>query len=69
VDGLIGNESFSTTFKQGLLDRNQFRVEMAMGVKSRNLVNRAYRSTNRENVDFYKDVLSRIPTCSSVKLS
>ena len=40
-----------------------------MGFKSRNLVNKAYRSTNTQRVTIYQDVLSQLPSCRSIKLS
>lgn len=40
-----------------------------MGFKSRNLVNKAYRSTNTQRITIYQDVLSQLPSCRSIKLS
>lgn len=40
-----------------------------MGLKSRNQVNRAYKSTNTENVEIFNDVLSKLPSCNSSKMN
>ena len=45
-------------FRTGLLSPDKFRIGFAMGFKSRNLVNKAYRSTNTQRITIYQDVLS-----------
>jgi len=53
----------------GLLEKNIFKVGFALGQQQKNLVNQAYRSTNIQRADFFKDVLQGIPSCSSVKMT
>jgi len=48
------------------LDPKKFRVGLAMGVKQQNLVNKAYKSTNTDQVDLLKDSL---PSLKSVKMT
>lgn len=40
-----------------------------MGLKKISLINQAYRSTNIQNTDDFKDLLNRIPSCKSIKIS
>jgi ERCC4-related helicase len=40
-----------------------------MGLKKMSLINQAYRSTNIKNANDFKDLLSNIPACKSVKIS
>ena len=48
------------------LDTKKFRVGLAMGAKQQNLVNKAYKSTNTEQVDLLKD---NLPSLKSVKMT
>jgi ERCC4-related helicase len=54
---------------EGLLDPKVFRIGFAMGLKKMSLINQAYRSTNIQNTDDFKDLLNRIPSCKSIKIS
>jgi ERCC4-related helicase len=40
-----------------------------MGLKRMSLINQAYKSTNIKNTDIYKDLLSKVPSCKSIKIS
>lgn len=40
-----------------------------MGLKRMSLINQAYKSTNIKNTDIFKDLLSKMPSCKSIKLS
>jgi ERCC4-related helicase len=56
---------------KGLLDKKHFRIGYAMGPKSKNLVNKAYKSTKMQNgkeLEF-KALTTQFPSCRSIKLS
>jgi hypothetical protein len=40
-----------------------------MGLKSMSLINQAYKSTNIKNTDIFKDLLNKVPSCKSIKIS
>ena len=40
-----------------MLDRNKFKIGFAMGFKSKNIVNKAYKAFNTEKVSMIHDVL------------
>jgi len=40
-----------------------------MGLKRMSLINQAYKSTNIKNTDIFKDLLSKMHSCKSIKLS
>ena len=40
-----------------------------MGFKSKNIVNRAYKSLNTEKMSLYEDVLGQLPSIRTIKLS
>ena len=69
IAGKAGNSSIG--IGKGLLDEKKFHIGFAMGFKSKNLVNRACKSTKTktQNAEFFKDVLSQMPSCKSIKLS
>ena len=54
---------------QGMMDRQRFHIGFAMGFKSKNIVNKAYKALNTEKVAMYQDVLGQLPSVRSVKLS
>lgn len=62
-------ESSGEFIKQGMLDRNKFRIGFAMGFKSKNVVNKAYKSLNTEKVSMIHDVLGGLPSVKAVKLT
>jgi ERCC4-related helicase len=66
---LTGDTSKKNYECLGLLDRDSFKIGFAMGLKRISLINQAYKSTNIKNTDVFKDVLSKIPSCKSIKLS
>ena len=47
----------------------KFRIGFAMGFKSRNIVNKAYRALNTEKVSMINDVLGQLPSVRAVKLT
>ena len=53
----------------GILDQRKFRIGFAMGFKSKNIVNRAYKSLNTEKMSLYEDVLGQLPSIRTIKLS
>lgn len=55
--------------ERGLLDSSKFTIGFAMGYKSKNIVNRAYKSMNTEHLALYEDFLSQLPSVRSIKLT
>ena len=54
---------------RGLLNPEFFSIGFAMGFKSKNIVNKAYRALNTEKLSMYQDVLGQLPSVRSIKLS
>lgn len=68
-DPSAANRSTDTNFLPGILDQRKFRIGFAMGFKSKNIVNRAYKSLNTEKMSLYEDVLGQLPSIRTIKLS
>ena len=68
LSGDSANDS-QDSFLQPLLNREMFRIEFAMGFKARNIVNRAYKSLNTEQMSLEEDVLGQLPSIGTIKLS
>ena len=54
---------------KGMMNKDHFKIGFAMGFKSKNIVNKAYKALNTEKVSMYQDVLGQLPSVRSVKLS
>ena len=52
-----------------MLDKTKFKVGFAMGFKSKNIVNKAYRALNTEKISMIHDVLGQLPSVRAVKLT
>lgn len=68
-DPSAAHRSTDTNFLPGILDHRKFRIGFAMGFKSKNIVNRAYKSLNTEKISLYEDVLGQLPSIRTIKLS
>jgi ERCC4-related helicase len=70
LTGCKNQEQSDLTYDcSGLLDSQRFSLGFAMGLKRMSLINQAYKSTNIKNTDIYKDLLSKVPSCKSIKIS
>ena len=54
---------------KGMLSKDNFKIGFAMGFKSKNIVNKAYKALNTEKVTMLQDVLGQLPSVRSIKLS
>ena len=58
ADGASSHYQSSREFiTEGLLDKKHFRIGFAMGFKTKNIVNKAYRALNTDQISMYQDVL------------
>ena len=71
LNGEFRKEDNKYFVKSNLIDTNKFRIGFAMGPNSKNLVNRAFKSTkvNSGHELKFKAITQQFPSCKTVKLS
>lgn len=67
--GEANNDTSRNGFLHGLLDKDKFKIGFAMGFKAKNIVNRAYKSLNTDEISLEEDVLGSLPSIGTIKLS